>query len=75
MPDRKIIVYAATSADGFIARSDGDIEWLTSRPAVEGFYGIGTFAASIDTKILGRKTYEKSLTSLPRSSMPAQSIN
>jgi dihydrofolate reductase len=62
MPSRKIIVYAATSADGFIARPDGDIDWLTSRPAPKGFYGIGEFAASIDTKILGRKTYEKSLT-------------
>jgi dihydrofolate reductase len=61
MPNRKIIVYAGTSADGFIARPDGDIDWLTSRPAPEGFYDIGTFSASIDTKILGRKTYEKSL--------------
>lgn len=61
MAKRKIIVYAGTSADGFISRPDGDIEWLTSRPAPEGFYGIGTFTASIDTKILGRKTYEKSL--------------
>ena len=61
MPNRKIVVYAGTSADGFIARPDGDIEWLTSRPKPEGFYDIGTFTASIDTKILGRKTYEKSL--------------
>jgi hypothetical protein len=29
MSDRKIGVYAGTSADGFIARPDGDIEWLT----------------------------------------------
>ena len=61
MPNRKIIVYAGTSADGFIARPDGDIEWLTSRPKPEGFYDIAKFTASIDTKILGRKTYEKSL--------------
>ena len=61
MPNRRIIVYAGTSADGFIARPDGDIGWLTSRPKPEGFYEIGKFTASIDTKILGRKTYEKSL--------------
>ena len=61
MPNRKIVVYAGTSADGFIARPDGDIEWLTSRPKLEGFYDIGKFTASIDTKILGRKTYQKSL--------------
>jgi dihydrofolate reductase len=61
MPNRKIIVYAGTSADGFIARPDGDIEWLTSRPAPKGFYDIAEFTASIDTKILGRKTFDKSL--------------
>ena len=61
MPNRKIIVFAGISADGFIARPDGDIEWLTSRPKLPGFYDIGKFTASIDTKILGRKTYEKSL--------------
>ena len=61
MPNRRIVVFAGTSADGFIARPDGDIAWLTSRPKLDGFYGIGEFTASIDTKILGRKTYEKSL--------------
>jgi dihydrofolate reductase len=61
MPNRRIIVYAGTSADGFIARPDGDIDWLTSRPKPEDFYDIGKFTESIDTKILGRKTYEKSL--------------
>jgi dihydrofolate reductase len=29
---RKIIVYIATSADGYIARPDGDVEWLNRRP-------------------------------------------
>ena len=58
---RKIIVHIATSADGYIARPDGDLEWLTSRPAPDGFYGLNAFTQSIDTKILGRKTYEASL--------------
>src|SRR6185503_11962384 len=35
---RKVIVHIATSADGYIARPDGDLEWLTSRPAPKGFY-------------------------------------
>ena len=30
--DRKIIVYIATSADGYIARPNGDVEWLNRRP-------------------------------------------
>jgi dihydrofolate reductase len=58
---RKVIVHIATSADGYIARPDGDLEWLTSRPKPAGFYGIGAFMRSIDTMLLGRKTYEASL--------------
>jgi dihydrofolate reductase len=58
---RKVIVHIGTSADGYIARPDGDLEWLTSRPAPKGFYGMNAFMKSIDTKVLGRKTYEESL--------------
>jgi dihydrofolate reductase len=58
---RNVIVHIATSADGYIARPDGDLEWLTSRPAPEGFYGIGDFMKSIDTMLMGRKTYEVGL--------------
>ena len=58
---RNVIVHIATSADGYIARPDGDLEWLTSRPKPEGFYGMNAFMRSIDTKLLGRKTYEVSL--------------
>jgi dihydrofolate reductase len=62
MPKRRnVIVNIGTSADGFIARPDGDLEWLTSRPAPTGFYGISAFVKSIDTKVLGRKTYEASV--------------
>ena len=58
---RKVIVHIGTSADGYIARPDGDLEWLTERPKPEGFYGMGDFMKSIDTKLIGRKTYEISL--------------
>jgi dihydrofolate reductase len=58
---RNIIVYIATSADGYIARPDGDVEWLTKRPAPHDFYGWGKFIRSIDTKLFGRKTYELSV--------------
>jgi dihydrofolate reductase len=58
---RKFIVHIAASADGYIARADGDLEWLTSRPKPEGFYGMGAFMRTIDTLVLGRKTYEEAL--------------
>ena len=61
MAKRKIIVNIATSADGYIARTDGNLDWLTRRPAPKGFYGLPKFSRSIDTKILGRKTYEASV--------------
>ena len=58
---RKVIVHIAASADGYIARPDDDLEWLTSRPAPAGFYGMNAFMKTIDTLLLGRKTYEASL--------------
>ena len=62
MPERRrIIVHIATSADGYIARPDGDIDWLTSRPAPKGFYGIEAFMKTVDTNIFGRKTYDASV--------------
>jgi dihydrofolate reductase len=57
---RRIIVYIATSADGYIARPDGDVGWL-NRPRPKGNYGMGAFLRSIDTVLWGRKTYELGL--------------
>ncbi len=57
---RQIIVYIATSADGYIARSDGGVDWL-DRPRPRGNYGMGGFLRSIDTILWGRKTYEQAL--------------
>lgn len=54
---RKIIVYIATSADGYIARPDGGVDWL-ERPMPEDGYGMSAFARSIDTILWGRKTYD-----------------
>ena len=42
------------------AQKPKDLDWLTSRPAPEGFYGMNAFVKTIDTKVLGRKTYEAS---------------
>jgi dihydrofolate reductase len=61
VPKRKIIVNIATSADGYIARTDGSLDWLTRRPAPKGFYGLPKFSRSIDAKILGRKTFDLSV--------------
>ncbi|HKF01852.1 MAG TPA: dihydrofolate reductase family protein [Candidatus Sulfotelmatobacter sp.] len=60
MKSRKIIVYIATSADGYIARPDGDVEWLNRLPH-KFDYGMRAFYRSIDTILFGRKTYDWSL--------------
>ena len=54
---RKIIVYIATSADGYIARPDGNIEWLNRRPRTVD-YGMNALYPTIDTILWGRKTYD-----------------
>ena len=54
---RNVIVYLAASADGYIARPDGDVEWLNRRPHKYD-YGMKKFYASIDTVLIGRKTYD-----------------
>jgi len=60
-PHRRIIVNIGTSADGYVARPEGNLDWLTDRPAPKGFYGLPEFERSIDAKILGRKTFDRSL--------------
>ncbi len=57
---RKIIVYIATSADGYIARRDGSVDWL-NRPRTAGDYGMGAFFKTIDTILWGSKTYRVGL--------------
>jgi dihydrofolate reductase len=54
---KKIIAYLAASADGFIARPDGDVSWL-DRPRPAGEYGMPAFLRSIDTVVMGRATWE-----------------
>ncbi len=58
MSNRKIIAYIATSADGFIARTDGSFDWL-NRPRTAGDYGMSEFYKTVDTVIFGRKTWDQ----------------
>jgi dihydrofolate reductase len=56
----KTVLYIATSLDGYIARPDGNIDWLTSIPSPQtGDYGYAEFLNSIGTTIMGRKTYNE----------------
>lgn len=52
-------VFVAASLDGFIARRNGDLTWLTPEGADHEDHGFNTFCDSIDGIIMGRKTWEK----------------
>ena len=53
-------IYIATSIDGFIATSDGGIDWLHETPNPNGSdYGYRDFISNIDALLMGRNTYEK----------------
>ena len=51
-------VFIATSMDGYIAREDGDIEWLSSRDDPSEDHGYNSFIENIDGIVFGRGTYE-----------------
>ena len=55
--ERKIIAHLAVSADGYICRPDGGIEWL-ERPMPKHGYNMAAFMKSVDTILWGRKTYD-----------------
>ena len=57
----KITLFIATSLDGYIARNNGDIDWLSIVETSGEDYGYGEFIKSIDTVIMGRITYDKVL--------------
>ena len=55
-------VFIAASLDGFIARADDDIDWLTPYASSGEDTGYDAFMARMDGLIMGRRTYEKTLT-------------
>jgi len=59
--NRKVILYIAMSLDGYIAKSDGDISFLSQVEQKGEDYGYSAFTERVDTIILGRKTYDKIL--------------
>ncbi len=50
---RSVILYIATSLDGYIAGPNGELEWLYENDG----YGYEEFYAGVDTLVMGKKTY------------------
>lgn len=53
----KVVLYSASSLDQFIARKNGDVDWLFT----EGDYGYNEFYQTVDTVIMGNRTYRQVL--------------
>jgi len=56
---RRSIYYFTTSLDGYIADAQGGTSWLAGDPATD--YGYEDFYQSVETILLGRRTYEQML--------------
>ena len=56
----KASVFVGTSVDGFIARRNGDFDFLPEGGGEP--HGYDEFMASVDVLVIGRHTYEKVLT-------------
>ncbi|MDF1595931.1 MAG: dihydrofolate reductase family protein [Acidimicrobiia bacterium] len=51
-------VFIATTTDGFIARKDGGLDWLTGADPGDEDYGFEAFMASVDALVMGRNTFD-----------------
>lgn len=55
---RKLSLFIATSLDGFIAKPNDDLSFLTLVEKEGEDYGYTEFISNVDTLIIGRKTYD-----------------
>lgn len=57
MSNRKVLLFIATSLDGFIATKEESLEWLFKVEG-EGDNGYSEFYETVDTIVMGRNTYD-----------------
>ncbi|GAB3171212.1 dihydrofolate reductase family protein [Telluribacter humicola] len=62
---RKVILYIATSLDGYIAQPNDDLSFLARVQQPDEDYGYADFITSVDTVIMGRKTYDWVMNKVP----------
>ncbi|MCH8903029.1 MAG: dihydrofolate reductase family protein [Bacteroidetes bacterium] len=55
---RKLVLYTAVSLDGFIARKNGEVDWLSDYENQDEDYGFMEFFNSVDTMISGNNTHK-----------------
>jgi dihydrofolate reductase len=65
---RKLTLYIAMSLDGYIAKPNDDLSFLSMVQTEGEDYGYAAFSKTIDTVIMGRKTFDwvtKEISGLP----------
>jgi dihydrofolate reductase len=62
---RKVILYIAASLDGYISKPGDDLSFLSAVQKEGEDYGYMDFMATVDTVIMGRKTYDWVKTHVP----------
>lgn len=59
---KKVKLYIASSLDGYIAKKDDNLDWLTQFPNPNQLdYGYSAFIKGVDTVIMGNRTYQEIL--------------
>jgi dihydrofolate reductase len=65
MSNRKVILFIALSLDGYIAKPNNDLGFLSIVDQEGEDYGYSVFTNTIDTVIMGRKTYDWVMSKVP----------
>jgi len=64
---RKLYIFIATSLDGYIAKTGDDLSFLSMVEKEGEDYGYAAFKQTIDTVIIGRRTYDWVMAHMPES--------
>lgn len=58
MPAPRFSVFCGASLDGYIARADGDLGWMSIVHPLDESHGYEAFLGSCDVIVIGRGTYD-----------------
>ncbi len=73
---RKVVLFIATSLDGYIADFKGSVNWIQGEDAENNDMGnYNKFIKTIDTVVLGRRTYEQIITELSPDVWPYKGLD
>ena len=72
---RTVTLYIAMSLDGFIADRHGGVDWLYGNTPDDNGGSYESFAAGVDTVIMGRRTYDQITAELSVGAWPYEGMD